>query len=104
PIVLGQTFIFTPMIHARIAWTVADSAIVQAIDVPQPGGGTDTQRVVYDNVRAHRIRLAPGFELRYQRLQLSAAYMFDVAGGPGGLPGEPYSAYAAKQWRIDIAV
>ena len=91
------------MIHARVSWTVADSAIVQAINVPQPGGAPPiTDRVVYDNVRAHRIRLAPGFELRYQRFQIAGTYMFDVAGGPDFLPGEAYTT--AKQWRIDIGV
>jgi hypothetical protein len=101
PIVLGSTFIFTPMLHVRMSWTVADSAVVNVLS-PSGGGGFDTQRYVYDHVRAHRVRLAPGFEFRYQRFQLSGAFLIDVAGGPSGLPGEPYAT--ASQWRVDVGV
>jgi hypothetical protein len=97
PIVIGQTLILTPMVHARISWTVADSAIVNVIESPTGDG-----RYVYDRIRAHRIRLAPGVELRYQRFQVSGAFVFDLAGGPSFLPGEPYST--ASQWRVDIGV
>jgi hypothetical protein len=97
PIVIGQTLIVTPMIHARVSWTVADSAIVNVIESPTGDG-----RYVYERVRAHRIRLAPGLEVRYQRFQISGAFLFDVAGGPSFLPGDPYST--ASQWRIDIGV
>ena len=77
---------------------------MRAIDVPQPSGGVADERVVYDNVRVHRIRLAPGFELRYQRFQLAASTMFDVGGGPewDGDAGETFGV--AKQWRVDVGV
>jgi hypothetical protein len=104
PIVLGQTMIFTPMIHARVSWTVADSAIVPALDVPQDGGGRMDARYVYDNIRVHRIRLAPGFELKYQRFQLAAAFLFDVAGGPEWENDAGQTLSVASQWRIDIGV